>query len=352
MRARRHMANIALSKARLMRLQGISERGVNLKSFIQMKTIKARIIRIVPGERCDIYMYEDVEAGECRMVPCWCLDDFAIFPSDAVDPQTQHLRAGANVDLVFDEAKGKTFPSPAYPRLPHSLKPERKPLPEAVNIESWYDAAKPYAAKVTLNECRAEYVDRVRLGQVDAATQARILQLMMPPVNEAELLKALQEALGYVLPWMQESGTVEYKSSFFHHANPSKTCKDQFDEIISELASFANSHVCGKVYVGINRSGEIVNLADELTQNSKASTCERFEADFKNRVKQQSGSFGFMSAISFEWFKTQDNKLFCCISVGKWDGGIVILGNELWVRNESAKHLLRFNDLIDYIKKN
>ena len=352
MRARRHMANIALSKARLMRLQGISERGVNLKSFIQMKTIKARIIRIVPGERCDIYMYEDVEAGECRMVPCWCLDDFAIFPSDAVDPQTQHLRAGANVDLVFDEAKGKTFPSPAYPRLPHSLKPERKPLPETVNIESWYDAAKPYAAKVTLNECRAEYVDRVRLGQVDAATQARILQLMMPPVNEAELLKALQEALGYVLPWMQESGTVEYKSSFFHHANPSKTSKDQFDEIISELASFANSHVCGKVYVGINRSGEIVNLADELTQNSKASTCERFEADFKNRVKQQSGSFGFMSAISFEWFKTQDNKLFCCISVGKWDGGIVILGNELWVRNESAKHLLRFNDLIDYIKKN
>lgn len=352
MRARRHMANIALSKARLMRLQGISERGVNLKSFIQMKTIKARIIRIVPGERCDIYMYEDVEAGECRMVPCWCLDDFAIFPSDAVDPQTQHLRAGANVDLVFDEAKGKTFPSPAYPRLPHSLKPDRKPLPEAVNIESWYDAAKPYAAKVTLNECRAEYVDRVRLGQVDAATQARILQLMMPPVNEAELLKALQEALGYVLPWMQESGTVEYKSSFFHHANPSKTSKDQFDEIISELASFANSHVCGKVYVGINRSGEIVNLADELTQNSKASTCERFEADFKNRVKQQSGSFGFMSAISFEWFKTQDNKLFCCISVGKWDGGIVILGNELWVRNESAKHLLRFNDLIDYIKKN
>lgn len=317
-----------------------------------MKTIKARIIRIVPGERCDIYMYEDVEAGECRMVPCWCLDDFAIFPSDAVDPQTQHLRAGANVDLVFDEAKGKTFPSPAYPRLPHSLKPDRKPLPEAVNIESWYDAAKPYAAKVTLNECRAEYVDRVRLGQVDAATQARILQLMMPPVNEAELLKALQEALGYVLPWMQESGTVEYKSSFFHHANPSKTSKDQFDEIISELASFANSHVCGKVYVGINRSGEIVNLADELTQNSKASTCERFEADFKNRVKQQSGSFGFMSAISFEWFKTQDNKLFCCISVGKWDGGIVILGNELWVRNESAKHLLRFNDLIDYIKKN
>lgn len=317
-----------------------------------MKTIKARIIRIVPGERCDIYMYEDVEAGECRMVPCWCLDDFAIFPSDAVDPQTQHLRAGANVDLVFDEAKGKTFPSPAYPRLPHSLKPDRKPLPEAVNIESWYDAAKPYAAKVTLNECRAEYVDRVRLGQVDAATQARILQLMMPPVNEAELLKALQEALGYVLPWMQESGTVEYKSSFFHHANPSKTSKDQFDEIISELASFANSHVCGKVYVGINRSGEIVNLADELTQNSKASTCERFEADFKNRVKQQSGSFEFMSAISFEWFKTQDNKLFCCISVGKWDGGIVILGNELWVRNESAKHLLRFNDLIDYIKKN
>lgn len=317
-----------------------------------MKTIKARIIRIVPGERCDIYVYEDVESGECRMVPCWCLDDFALFPGDAVDPQTQHLRAGANVDLVFDEAKGKTFPSPAYPRLPHSLKPERKPLPEAVNIESWYDAAKPYAAKVTLNECRAEYVDRVRLGQVDAATQARILQLMMPPVNEAELLKALQEALGYVLPWMQESGTVEYKSSFFHHANPSKTSKDQFDEIISELASFANSHVGGKVYVGISRSGEIVNLADELTQNSKASTCERFEADFKNRVKQQSGSFEFMSAISFEWFKTEDNKLFCCINVGKWDGGIVILGNELWVRNESAKHLLRFNDLIDYIKKN
>lgn len=317
-----------------------------------MKTIKARIIRIVPSERCDIYMYEDVEAGECRAVPCWCLDDFALFPSDALDPQTQHLRVGANVDLVFDEAKGKTFPSPVYPRLPHSLRPDRKPTPEAVNIESWYDSAKPYAAKMTLNECRAEYVDRVRLGQVDAATQARILQLMMPPVNEAELLKALQEALGYVLPWMQESGTVEYKSSFFHHANPSKTSKDQFDEIISELASFANSHVSGKVYVGINKGGEIVNLADELMQNSKVSTRERFEADFKNRVKQQSGSFEFMSAISFEWFKTEDNKLFCCISVGKWEGGIVILGNELWVRNESAKHLLRFNDLIDYIKKN
>lgn len=317
-----------------------------------MKTVKAKIIRVVPGERCDIYMYEDIETAECRTVPCWCLDDFALFPSDAVDPQTRHIKVGEAVDLLFDEAKGKTFPSPAYPKIPHCLKPDRKPLPEAVNIESWYDAAKPYAAKMTLNECRAEYVDRVRLGLVDAATQTRILQLMMPPIDEAELLKALQEALGYVLPWMQESATVEYKSSFFHHANPAKTSKDQFDEIISELASFANSHVGGKVYVGINRGGEIVNLAKELTEYSKAPTRERFEADFKNRVKQQSDSFGFLSAISFEWFKTADNKLFCCISVGKWDGGIVILGNELWVRDESAKHLLRFNDLIDYIKKN
>ena len=58
-----------------------------------MKTVKAKIIRVVPGERCDIYMYEDIETAECRTVPCWCLDDFALFPSDAVDPQTRHIKS-------------------------------------------------------------------------------------------------------------------------------------------------------------------------------------------------------------------------------------------------------------------
>lgn len=311
-----------------------------------MIKINAKIIRVNANGSNDSYVYENLHTHACLSVPCWCLDDFVLFPSELINPSTGHLVEGAIVNLSVDEHSGKTYPGSEYAKRPADMKSVRNS--PKISLDSLFDNVKDFSIK-TLDELKAEYIVYLSLGRIDNDTQLRVLRMMSPPCDEDELYDALLDILGLTGPGLQEDGCTEFKSSFYNSAVPNK---DQQYEIICELVSFANSHVGGKVYVGVDRDGDILDLKNEMLQNCRFPSREAFEANFLNRIKQTTQNFAFMQSVTFNWYKTDDEKLFCCINVKKWDDGIILLGNELWVRNESAKHLLKYNDLIDYIKKN
>ena len=75
-----------------------------------------------------------------------------------------------------------------------------------------------------------------------------------------------------------------------------------------------------------------------------------FQKDFWNQMSQSIGNYSFVSSIEIKWYKTPDDKLFCRISVPKWDGEVILLnGCELYVRDDAGKKQLKDKDLIDYI---
>ena len=60
--------------------------------------------------------------------------------------------------------------------------------------------------------------------------------------------------------------------------------------------------------------------------------------------------FGYVLGIKMIWYKTVEGKLFCRISIPKWEGGIILLnGCELYVRGDAGKKQLKNADLINYV---
>lgn len=152
----------------------------------------------------------------------------------------------------------------------------------------------------------------------------------------------------------QESGVVEYKSSFVHCAKAIQSERTmQYNEILSELLAFANSHVEGQLFIGVNNGGEIVGVEDELLNDTPFTNRADFEADFRNFINQTTGNFAFCSSLSIDWFHTDDGHLFCRITVPQWDNNVILMrGTELYVREGAARRQLKNNDLIQYILTN
>ena len=150
---------------------------------------------------------------------------------------------------------------------------------------------------------------------------------------------------------MQESCSREFKSSFLHSANPQRTERSyQYQQIFREIAAFANSHKSGNVFVGIANDGSIRGVEKELLDEAPFSNRADFQKDFWNQMSQSIGNYSFVSSIEIKWYKTPDDKLFCRISVPKWDGEVILLnGCELYVRDDAGKKQLKDKDLIDYI---
>lgn len=145
----------------------------------------------------------------------------------------------------------------------------------------------------------------------------------------------------------QESKEVEFKASFFVTGAGKYSKAEKLIEIASVLTGFSNSKVEGTLYVGV-RDGGIVgeNVEKEVEGNPT-----EFEADFRNKLSQITGSqtFGAKHLI-FNWERCQ-GKLYCRIQVKPYPEILFVGGIRLCLRSEAAATVtLRNKEIVDFVK--
>ena len=320
--------------------------------MITMSHFNARIIECDKLNNKPFYKFKNLETNEIDTVPCWCLDGFVVFNEDLLDADG-HLKLGAEVQLRKME-NGNIYPGLIYekrsePMLPNSTKPLF-----SMSKESLYDG-------IALYDGIQDDIDTLweLFGSRCDSFSADILikGIKVRNKEEEEQLAFLKSALrldGMQLP-VQEGANVEFKSSFVHTASPIKNNERtmQYRNIFSEIAAFANSHIQASVYIGINNDGSIKGVEDEMLHEVPFKTRADFEADFLNQLFMATNNNILASSISLNWYKTEDEHIFCKITIPEWNGDIIFLnGSELYIRGNACKRRLKNSDMIQYIVAN
>lgn len=313
---------------------------------ILKRSFKAKVTENKEQANGRVLRYLDMDNGAEGTVPEWCITSFVILPKELMDSEG-HVLEGVSLDLR-EMSSGKIYPSTIYERR---RMPLQKPLPKRMNKESLYEDALLYQEK-TLDDLWAMFADRSSKGEIAKETLLHAFEIkgVAKAKEQYDFLCSLLN-IDFVELGMQESCSREFKSSFLHSANPQRTERSyQYQQIFREIAAFANSHKSGNVFVGIANDGSIRGVEKELLDEAPFSNRADFQKDFWNQMSQSIGNYSFVSSIEIKWYKTPDDKLFCRISVPKWDGEVILLnGCELYVRDDAGKKQLKDKDLIDYI---
>lgn len=299
------------------------------------------------------YTLKKTETDEAGSVPCWCLDDFAVFNEQDLD-SNGHLRIGAEVQLREME-NGKIYPGLGYEkRFKSSISLHRQPT-KTMSKESLYEGAEKYNTYIQddIENLWKKFEDRC--DELPQSILIEGIKIRNKGIEEQKpfLISAL--GLDKIKILIQESKDIEFKSSFMHTPYQKKLNEKilQYRNIFAEIVAFANSHLDGKIYVGINNDGSINGLENELLTEAPFSTRSDFETDFINQLYMITQNHSFSTTIDMKWFKTEEDHIFCLINVPKWDGDIIFInGCELYVRCKANKTQLKNNDLINYIIKN
>lgn len=339
------------SKAKAFRKQSdyINNLIINVMATTK-SNFEAKVIEVknLPAGR---YLhYVNMDNGNEGMVPEWCITSFVILPKEYLDSDG-HILVGTILKLREME-DGKIYPSTSYQ---HRAIPLQKPSVPAkvkkMNKESLYEDAQLYQS-VSLDELWSMFADKLRKNELTAEA---ILQAMDVKSKSSE--KEQSAYLGALLGvnsvdlGKQENLHREFKSSFMHSANPLRSERSfQNQQIFKEIVAFGNSHEVGDVYVGVGNDGTIRGVEDELLNEAPFENRADFQADFMNQLSQAIDNYSFVSQINMIWYKTVEGKLFCRISIPKWEGGIILLnGCELYVRGDAGKKQLKNADLINYV---
>lgn len=313
---------------------------------ILKRSFKAKVTENKEQVNGRVLRYLDMDNGVEGTVPEWCITSFVILPKELMDPEG-HVLEGVSLDLR-EMSSGRIYPSTIYERR---RMPLQKPLPKRMNKESLYEDALLYQEK-TLDDLWAMFADKSSKGEIAKETLLHAFEIkgVAKAKEQYDFLCSLLN-MDFVELGMQESCSREFKSSFLHSANPQRTERSyQYQQIFKEIAAFANSHKDGNVFVGIANDGSIRGVEKELLDEAPFLNRADFQKDFSNQMSQSIGNYSFVSSIEIKWYKTPEDKLFCRISIPKWDGGIILLnGCELYVRDDAGKKLLKDNDLIEYI---
>ena len=221
--------------------------------------------------------------------------------------------------------------------------------------ESLYEDAQLYQV-FSLDSLWNKFAQECQMGHLGADVVLKAMELKAKS-SESVQYSSLCAILGIDSADMigkQENRFREYKSSFLHCANPLHNERTyQYQQIFREIAAFGNGHVAGDVFIGINNKGEVRGIEEELLNETPFTNRADFQADFRNQLNQAIGNYQFVSSITMTWYKTAEEKLFCRISVPKWEGTVILLnGCELYVREDAGKKQLKDKDLIDYIVMN
>lgn len=317
-----------------------------------INTFEAQVIELKEQANGRYLRFLNMDNGAEGFVPEWCIINYVILPSELLDSDG-HVKQGAVLQLREVEG-GKIYPGFSYT---HRATPLTKPMTSTKKMsrESLYEDAQLYQ-EATLDSLWNKFAQECQMGHLEADA---ILQAMELKVNPSEHVQysSLCTILGVDSVDMigkQENRFREYKSSFLHCANPLHNERTyQYQQIFREIVAFGNAHVAGDVFVGINNKGEVRGIEEELLNETPFTNRADFQADFRNQLNQAIGNYQFVSSIKMTWYKTAEEKLFCRISVPKWEGTVILLnGCELYVREDAGKKQLKDKDLIDYIVKN
>lgn len=313
---------------------------------VTIRHFKAKVTENKEFASGHILRYLDLDNCTEGTLPEWCITSFVILPKELVDNQG-HVLVGSVLDFR-EMANGKIYPGTIYERRRIPL---QKPLPKRMNKESLYENALLYQEK-TLDDLWAMFADKTSKGEIAKNTLLHAFEIkgIANAKEQYDFLCSLLN-MDFIELGLQESHSREFKSSFLHSANPQRTERSyQYQQIFREIAAFANSHKAGNVFVGIANDGSICGVEKELLNEAPFPNRADFQKDFCNQMNQSIGNYSFVSSVEIKWYKTPDNKLFCRISVPKWDGGIILLnGCELYVRDDTGKKQLKDNDFIEYI---
>jgi len=339
------------SKARTFRKQ--SDYLNNLIKTIMATTkrsFEAKVIEVknLPAGR--YLRYVNMDNGNEGMVPEWCITSFVILPKEYLDSDG-HIIVGTILKLREME-EGKIYPSTSYQ---HRAVPLQKPSVTAkvkkMNKESLYEDAQLYQS-VSLDELWTMFADKLRKNEltVDAILQAMEVKSKASDKEQSAYLGTLL-GVNSVDLGKQENLHREFKSSFMHSANPLRSERSfQNQQIFKEIVAFGNSHEAGDVFVGVGNDGTIRGVEDELLNEAPFENRADFQADFMNQLSQAVDNYSFVSQIKMLWYKTVEGKLFCRISIPKWEGNVIFLnGCELYVRGDAGKKQLKNADLINYV---
>ena len=288
--------------------------------------------------------------GDELSVPEWCITDFVYLPEELLDDE-QHVKIGSTLKL-WEMEDGKIFPDRKFYQLKERKDADRPTNLKHMSPDSLFEDAVLYAP-TSLDELLKKFAERNEVTPFPSGDIMKVMALGNKD-DKSELVDFLSDLLGIsCLKKLscQESRTHEYKSSFLHCAKPIRNERAaQYQQIFQVMTSFGNSHLEGKIYVGVDNNGEVVGIEKELESGTNFDNKADFLKDFKNTLSQCVNNYAFTSSISFRWYKTQDMKLFCEIIVPKWEGEILFLnGDEIYVRDEAGKRQLKNKDIVDFI---
>lgn len=339
------------SKARAFRKQ--SDYLNNLIKTIMATTkrsFEAKVIEVKNLSTGKYLRYVNMNNGEEGIVPEWCITSFVVLPNECIDSDG-HVVVGTILKLREME-DGKIYPSTSYQHRANPLqKPSAPAKAKKMSKESLYEDAQLYQS-VSLDELWNMFADKLRKNEltVDAILQAMDVKSKSSEKEQSAYLGTLL-GVNSVDLGKQENLHREFKSSFMHSANPLRSERSfQNQQIFKEIVAFGNSHEMGDVYVGVGNDGTIRGVEDELLNEAPFENRADFQADFMNQLSQAIDNYSFVSQIKMIWYKTIEGKLFCRISIPKWEGGIILLnGCELYVRGDAGKKQLKNADLINYV---
>lgn len=274
------------------------------------------------------------------------------YPPEMLDANG-YLKNGVEVHLIAKpNVNGKCHYLPSfswYIPNPERFARERKTLLSSMNLlKGDYVQSINMNTQEEFDALRVEFCENI--DKYDKSVYNEVLGVLAKG-NIKESCALLRKYLNKpVFP--EETGTIEYKSSFIHPANPlnanDKTY--QMREIIKVLTGFANSETHkGTVIVGIKDNQEVCGVENEFAEFNEQFNREKFTAMFLN-MYQQLTTMNLMLQTQIEWLEI-DGHIVAKIEVD-YKGDIVLMnGCNLYIRKESGTHQLKGDDMLAFIRK-
>jgi len=314
-----------------------------IKRFVHFETTVISF-----DETTDRYYFKD-ENGEDASMEAHRIHKYVILPSYLLDEEG-HIIQGSSIYLVHF-SNGMFAPDKIkYPSIDDDRASRNSTKHRGIPREVLFENVPVEKLVYSIEELTSKYYSIIKDVPID---KQLIIAQAMHSGNEDSIRSLLERELNIIHIYSQEDAHTEYKSSLFKHPDPRKGDKEQMRELLQEIVAFANAHIEGHLFIGLNNNGSPTGLEKELCSDAcPFETREKLQSDFCNRLQQATNSKLLMNNLKFYWSQTEDHHLYLRIDVPVWNGDIVLLyGNELYLRKETGVFMLEDSDMIAYIRQ-